>query len=143
MIAKYFNSFTMAVIHSCRLCQDYKMHEPFFYNAWLYKWYVLPSGLSHFFVPFARFVRGSEKQRRSDCCSFLWKRIGAACGAKKKKSIRRERLKFLYPVWLDCLKERLTSCWNHNHLIWWENTFFRHSKPLKCVSLTRWQNCNV
>lgn len=62
---------------------------------------------------------------------------------EEKKSILRERLKFLYPVWLDCLKERLTSCWNHNHLIWWENTFFRHSKPLKCVSLTRWQNCNV
>lgn len=143
MIAKYFNSLKTAVIHSCRLCQDNKMHVPFFYNAWLYKWYVLPSGLSHFFLPFARFVRGSGKQRRSDCCSFLWKRIGAACGTKKKKSIRRERLKFLYPVWLDCLKERLTSCWNHNHLIWWENTFFRHSKPLKCVSLTRWQNCNV
>lgn len=143
MIAKYFNSLKTAVIHSCRFCQDNKMHVPFFYNAWLYKWYVLPSGLSHFFLPFARFVRGSEKQRRSDCCSFLWKRIGAACGTKKKKSIRRERLKFLYPVWLDCLKERLTSCWNHNHLIWWENTFFRHSKPSKCVSLTRWQNCNV
>lgn len=143
MIAKYFNSLKTAVIHFAAYVKITRCMYHFFImhdyiNGTFYRrdWAI-------FFVPFARFVRGSEKQRRSDCCSFLWKRIGAACGAKKKKSIRRERLKFLYPVWLDCLKERLTSCWNHNHLIWWENTFFRHSKPLKCVSLTRWQNCNV
>lgn len=94
---------------------------------------------------FLRFVLLGARRNRDGriVVLFFMEEDWSRMWCEEKKSILRERLKFLYPVWLDCLKERLTSCWNHNHLIWWENTFFRHSKPSKCVSLTRWQNCNV